>query len=144
MKKLTRKQEENIVVLYASGAWSIRDLAKKYSVSKDTISNILNNRDYEEIRTKSDTIKKEEEETSLISMQEYFKERRSRAQRLLDSLLDIPEELIQKSSLRDRVGAAKYIQDMFVDPDGALEGDKVNVIINLADTSKDAKDGDGE
>ena len=77
-------------------------------------------------------------------MREYFAEGRQNAQSLIGRLLDIPDELIQSSSLRERVGAAHYIKEMFLDPEIELGGDKVNVVINLSDTSGASKEGDGK
>lgn len=133
--KLTDADKKNIIAAYATGTWTVRELAAKYGVGKTTISQVLNDPRFSDIRTQTDKIKNEELEKTYASMREYFAAGRQSAQTLIGKLLNIPQELIDASSLRDRVGAAHYVKEMFLDPEIDLGGDKVNVVINLADTS---------
>ena len=135
--KLTQIQKNEIVAKRAAGA-KIMDLANEYHVSKTFISDLcrVESEEYAEIRKTAEKIKNEELQKTYATMREYFAEGRQTAQGLIARLLNIPQELIDGSSLRDRVGAAHYIKDMFADPDIELGGDKVSVVINLADTSE--------
>jgi hypothetical protein len=135
-RKLTQRDREDICLAYSGGGWTIRKLAEKYGVGKTTISEIINDAKLSDVRAEAERIKKEELEKSYASMREYFAARREDAQSLITRLLNIPQGLIDMSSLRGRVGAAHYIKDMFADPDMEIGGDKVNVVINLADTSE--------
>ena len=135
-RKLTQRDREDICLAYAGGGWTVRKLAEKYGVGKTTISEIINDAKLSDVRDEADRIKKEELKKTYASMREYFAAGRENAQTLITRLLNIPQELIDGSSLRERVGAAHYIKDMFTDPDIELGGDKVSVVINLADTSE--------
>lgn len=135
MAKLTDADKKNIIAAYATGTWTVRELAAKYGVGKTTISQVLNDPRFSDIRTAADKIKNEELEKTYASMREYFAAGRQSAQTLIGKLLNIPQELIDASSLRERVGAAHYVKEMFLDPDIDLGSDKVNVVINLTDTS---------
>ena len=112
MSKLTEKQKKNIVAAYASGGVSYKALAKKYGVSDATISRIIAS-DPEYVR-KCNEIKNEGEEESCKSLKDYFANNQTHAKKLISRLLDIPDELIAASTLRERVGAASYIRDMFI------------------------------
>lgn len=134
-RKLTSRDREDIVIAYSSGEWTVRQLADKYGIGKSTVSDIIRDSKLADVRQFADNIKNEERQKTYASMQEYFSAERQNAQTLIGKLLNIPQELIDASSLRDRVGAAHYIKEMFLDPETDLGGDKVNVVINLADTS---------
>lgn len=108
--KLTEKQKKNIIAAYATGDVTQKSLAKKYGVSESTIKRVIQkDPDFD---GKCTTIKKEAEEEAVKSMTEYLNSRKAQGQSLIDRLLDIPDELISASSLRDRVGAANYIYQM--------------------------------
>lgn len=145
MAKLTERQKKNIIAAYAAGGISQKDLAIKYGVSESTIYKLLKSRE-DDFTGKVRDIKKEEEVRICASMAEYFSNGRAGAQKLLDRLLDIPDELIAASSLRDRIGAAHYVKDMFLDPEGGIGDGKVSVHITFADTSgsMDKESADGE
>lgn len=129
--KLTARQRKNIIASYAAGGVSQKDLAAKYGVDTATISRIIK-RD-PEFANKCKQIKNEQELEDAESMKEYFKNRRAQAQSLLDMLLNIPQTLVDSSSLRDRVGAAHYIKEMFLegkDEHPTDEGDEhIEVVI---------------
>lgn len=131
MGKLTARQEQNIVSAYAAGGVSQTDLAVKYGVNNATISRIIKRN--AEFAEKCKEIKKEQEEEDAETMREYFKSRRGKAQSLLDALLNIPQDLIDKTSVRDRVGAAHYIKEMFLegkDEEITEDGDeRIEVVI---------------
>ena len=112
MSKLTERQKKNIVAAYASGGVSQKALAAKYGVSESTIRNIINNDP--NFAENCRQIKKESEEESCKSLKDYFANNQTHAKNLISRLLDIPDELIAASTLRERVGAASYIRDMFI------------------------------
>lgn len=112
MAKLTEKQKKNIVASYAAGGVSQKALAVKYGVSESTIYRIVEKDSTFEGKCKS--IKKEAEKVTQESLKEYFKSSQGFAKGLIERLLNIPDELIDASSLRERVGAAAYVRDMFL------------------------------
>lgn len=143
MGKLTERQRKNIVASYAAGGVTMKDLACKYGVDAATISRIIK-RDAE-FANKCNGIKNEIENETAETMRDYFRIRRSQAQSLLDILLDIPVELVKASSLRDRVGAAHYIKEMFAegkDEDTGGSDDNVLevVIVNNAKKGSEGED----
>ena len=141
--KLTEKQKKNIIAAYAAGDITQSELAKKYKVSCQTISRIIKN-DPDFVK-KSEDIKKEVEEEAVKSMTEYLNSRKAQGQSLIDRLLDIPDELISASSLRDRVGAANYIYNMHKEKttdDGGKEAlDKLCAAIASIGSEDGAPDG---
>lgn len=139
MAKLTEKQKKNIVALYAAGGISQKALASKYGVSESTIRNTINSDpDFAE---NCGHIKKEAEEETEESLREYFKSSQGFAKGLIERLLNIPDELIEASSLRERVGAAAYVRDMFLtDKDEDVGEDDTPSIIEVVveDASADS------
>lgn len=133
MAKLTERQKKNIIAAYAAGGVSQKALADKYGVSEATIHRVIGNDP--EFEGKCKTIKKEEEEETFKSLKDYFSSNQRFAKNLIGRLLDIPDELIAASTLRERVGAASYIKEMFTADGAADEREPISVVINLADTS---------
>lgn len=139
MAKLTEKQKKNIVALYAAGGISQKALAKEYGVSETTIRNTINSDpDFAE---NCGYIKKGAEEEISESLREYFKSSQGFAKGLIERLLNIPDELIEASSLRERVGAAAYVRDMFLsekDDNEGEDGTPTTIEVVIEDASADA------
>lgn len=108
--KLTDSQKRIIVAAYASGGVSLRDLAAEYHVSKDTISNIV--RENKDFKTKLDNIKKENDEQEYRDILEYFKTNDGKLAGRISKALDVPDEVFDASSLRDRGGFAKLVSEL--------------------------------
>ena len=136
MAKLTERQKKNIIAAYAAGGVSQKALANKYGVSESTVRNIINNDpDFAE---NCGQIKKESEEETFKSLKDYFSSNQKFAKNLIGRLLDIPDELIAASTLRERVGAASYIRDMFI-IDGAsdaVDDTPANIEVVVEDASE--------
>ncbi len=140
MAKLTERQKKNIIAAYAAGGVSYGDLAKKYGVSDATICRVIGNDP--EFAKKCNTLKNESEEETFKSLKDYFSSNQRFAKNLIGRLLDIPDELIAASTLRERVGAASYIKEMFLDK-SELGGDEeggINVTLTIKDLSEGAPD----
>lgn len=132
--KLTDRQRKQIKAEYLSGE-SKASLAKKFQVSHTAISKILND---EKV---SESFKKQIEENSL-SMAQYLNSRLGLAQSLLDDALKSIQNKIEKASVKENVALIKALTDAFKDVDKIPnEQEKINLVINLKDTSGENKDG---
>lgn len=109
MAKLTDRQKKQIIAEYAEGKGQVSyaSLGKKYDVDKSTIAKVIKNNP--EFQQKATEIKNE----NTKSMLDYLVNKSSKAQSLLDMLLDLTEVDIKKASLRDRMGAVKIIVETF-------------------------------
>lgn len=105
--KPTARQKANIVSAYAAGGVSMATLEKKYGVSEKTIWKVIN--DDEKLPEKV----RQEKKNAEMSMLDYIASRRGKAQSLMDALLDMPVEMTEKASMRDRMGAPKIPPECF-------------------------------
>lgn len=132
--KLTDRQRKQIKAEYLSGE-SKASLAKKFQVSHTAISKILND---EKV---SESFKKQIEENTL-SMAQYLNSRLGLAQSLLDDALKSIQNKIEKASVKENVALIKALMEAFKDVDKIPnEQEKINLVINLKDTSGENKDG---
>nr|DAJ68649.1 MAG TPA: helix-turn-helix domain protein [Caudoviricetes sp.] len=132
--KLTDRQRKQIKAEYLSGE-SKASLAKKFQVSHTAISKILND---EKV---SESFKKQIEENTL-SMAQYLNSRLGLAQSLLDDALKSIQNKIEKASVKENVALIKALTEAFKDVDKIPnEQEKINLVINLKDTSGENKDG---
>ena len=117
-------------------------LAAKYSVSKDMIFRIVQEAKADGAFQKmQDDIKKEADEEATLSMMEYIQSKRTKAQSLIDALLDIPVDLIKKSSLRDRMGAIKILTDCITDNGKTESADnRMQFTFRVMDLSEENKE----
>ncbi|MCX4361786.1 MAG: helix-turn-helix domain-containing protein [Clostridia bacterium] len=107
--KITEIQRQQIIATYIAGKGEISQtvLAKKYGVSRSTISKILNSAEI----NKSIIEKKEQ---SVLSMLEYIESKQGEAQGLMSQILDkAGVKLKADNSLRDLMGALKILADVF-------------------------------
>ena len=74
-------------------------------------------------------------------MMEYIQSKRTKAQSLIDTLLDIPVDLIKKSSLRGRMGAIKILTDCITD-NGKTESvdNRMQFTFRVMDLSEENKE----
>lgn len=117
MAKLTDLQRKKIIAEYVAGDGNVsqRSLAKKYNVSLSSISKILT---AEKVEQKC-THKKEENTRSML---EFLDEQRVTAQGLMEQILRMSVNDIEKASLRDKMGALKILSEVFGGKDAPSEG----------------------
>lgn len=107
--KITEIQRQQIIATYVAGKGEISQtvLAKKYGVSRSTISKILNSAEV----NKSINEKKEQ---SALSILEYIESKQGEAQALMSQILDkAGVKLKADNSLRDLMGALKILVEVF-------------------------------
>ena len=109
MAKLSDKQRKQIIVEYIAGDGKISQslLAKRYGVSQKTISSILcdgktSQKVYE---------KKKENEMSMLA---FLDSRSSKAQSLIDKVLETLPSDFEKSSRRDKAGLLEILSEVFM------------------------------
>lgn len=108
MGKLTDKQRKKIIAEYVAGDGKVsqQQLAKRYGVSRQAISLILNDeKTCENLRNK----KKENE----LSMLAFLDDRAEKAQRLIDKILETLPDDFEKASMRDKAGLLKILAETF-------------------------------
>lgn len=133
MARLTERQKDNIVALYAAGGVSQKDLSIKYGVSERTIYNILKSRDgdfAEKVRRK----KQDSEKKNYENILEYFEANKGKGAETISKLLDIPDELIKATPLKARIEAAELLRKMYkeaaMNAGGDDDGDeRIEVVI---------------
>lgn len=141
MGKLTERQKRIIVAAVASETATVNELAEEYKVSAMTIYRVLEANP--EFVKQCEYIKKKAEEETAETLKEYFSNNQKHARSLVSRLLNIPDELIDASSLRERVGAAHYVKEMFLGKDGAEsteESEPINITLTVQDLTKGAPD----
>lgn len=107
--KLTDIQRQQIIATYVAGYGEISQtvLAKKYGVSRTTISKILKSANVD----KDIELKKEQ---NALSMLEYIESKQGEAQTLMSQILNKAGiKLEADNSLRDLMGALKILADVF-------------------------------
>ncbi len=107
--KITEIQRQQIIATYVAGKGEISQtvLAKKYGVSRSTISKILNSAEV----NKSINEKKEQ---SALSILEYIESKQGEAQTLMSEILiKAGVKLKGDNSLRDLMGALKILVEVF-------------------------------
>lgn len=107
--KITEIQRQQIIATYVAGKGEISQtvLAKKYGVSRSTISKILNSAEV----NKSINEKKEQ---SALSILEYIESKQGEAQTLMSEILiKAGVKLKADNSLRDLMGALKILVEVF-------------------------------
>lgn len=130
--KLTNAQKSKIIAEYASGGISQAKLAERYNVTQKTISKILND---EKVQEKVLQISEE----STISMLAYLEKKRGIAQDLMSAAMDSIRAKINNASVKDCIALIKAFSEAFSGNIANNEESKATVIINLKDTSGEAK-----
>ena len=106
--KLTGTQRKKIIAEYIVGDGKIsqQKLANKYGVSRQAISKILRDEEScEKLRNK-----KRENEMSMLA---FLDDRADKAQAIIDKILDVLPNDIEKSSMRDKAGLLKILAETF-------------------------------
>lgn len=118
--KLTPEQRKEAVALYASGRYSYAELAAKYGVPKSTIYSIVQSDPG--FQTVANGVKKAAEEKAVATLSEFIEKNHRTAVNLMGRLLDIPDALLAKSTLYERMGAVKTLRDVFTEAEGKNSG----------------------
>lgn len=106
MGRLTKRQQEEIVALYASGEISQRAIAEKYQVSRSAIAKLL--KQPERAKSIQEVTKKRQE-----SMQAFLDGQRGSVQEIIAAILGSARKDIAEASLRDKMGALKVLAEVF-------------------------------
>ena len=117
--KITEIQRQQIIATYIAGYGEISQavLAKKYGVSRTTISKILKSAEVD----KSIGLKKGQ---NALSMLEYIESKQDEAQALISQILvKAGIKLKSDNSLRDLMGALKILADVFAKNTESNEGE---------------------
>lgn len=117
MAKLTNKQKTQIIAEYVTEKVSQRELAKKFNVSQNTISKILNDN---EVKQKLSNI----ENDNLLSMAAYINDKRTLAQKIVSLALSNLEIKISNASIKETCVAISTIMEVFADPKHGGENGK--------------------
>ena len=133
MAKLTDKQRKQIIAEYVDGKTQY-ELAKKYGVSHQAISLILNK------DNACKTLLNEKRQENVLSMLAYYDSKKDIAQRLTDKALTAIEGKIDKSNIKELAGLIKIIRDCFT-TEVKTDSDTLNVIISTEDASIGGEDG---
>jgi hypothetical protein len=139
--KLTEQQVRMIVAAAAGGA-TLRDIAAEYGVSKDKISKIL--RANKEIKTNADKIKKDADKKDYSDLADFFSQNRGKLAGRVAKALNVPDEVLEKASVRDRAGFAKVVTELILEMrrEGQEEGSggaSHNITFVFSDTSVKAE-----
>ena len=135
---LNDAQKKHIIAEYATGKVSMKELAKKYGCSVTLIHKTVHADT--EFKKKCEEEAKAAEIEAAASLRKYFAENQAHAAEVVKKLLDIPQELIDASTLRERVGAASYIKDMFMADGVNEEREPINVTLTVKDLTEGAPD----
>lgn len=131
MAKLSDKQRKKIIAEYVAGDGKVTqaELAQKYGVSRQAISLILSDeKTCEKLRNK----KKEND----LSMLAFLDDRRDKAQKLIDKILDTLPKDFEKASMRDKAGLLKILSETFTPKDGTQEEhEPLSVTLRIEDVS---------
>lgn len=133
MAKLTDKQRKQIIAEYVDGKTQY-ELAKKYGVSHQAISLILNK------DNACKTLLNEKKQENVLSMLAYYDSKKDIAQRLTDKALLSIEQKIEKGNIKELAGLIKIIKDCFT-TEVKTDSDTLNVIISTEDASIGGEDG---
>lgn len=131
MSKLSDKQRKKIIAEYVAGDGkvSIRALAKKYNVSPSTIAKLLG----DEKSIQKCTDKKKDNEFSMLA---FLDNRKDKAQKLIDQILDTLPKDFEKASMRDKAGLLKILSETFTPKDGTQEEhEPLSVTLRIEDVS---------
>ena len=117
MAKLTDRQRKQIIAEYVAGDGKVsqRELAKRYHVSQKTISTILGDKK----TTQKVSHKKKENEMSMLA---FLDSRTSKAQELIDMVLESLPSDFENAGMKQKAGLLKILAETF----GGKNGDAPN------------------
>ena len=110
--KVSERTKQRIAAEVAAGL-SQRDIAAKHSIAPATVAKIAKQRaaEIEEIRERTKQQVIQQEIDNAMSMVEYLQSKHGDAQRLITAMMDIPPEVLQAASIRERMGAIKILSE---------------------------------
>ena len=132
--KISDKQKLNIIAERQNGK-SIKEIAKTYKVSRQTISAILN--DTETLQNLTQTLQEEKEEV-ILKWSAYWNSQSKIGQEISTKAFELLKSKIEKASAKDLVLLLKEFKSLFDVKNEALnESDNGPVVqIIVKDTSK--------
>ena len=132
--KISDKQKLNIIAERQNGK-SIKELAKTYKVSRQTISAILN--DTETLQNLTQTLQEEKEEV-ILKWSAYWNSQSKIGQEISTKAFELLKSKIEKASAKDLVLLLKEFKSLFdVKSEALNESDNGPVVqIIVKDTSK--------
>lgn len=113
-EKVSERTKQRVVAELAAGL-SQRDVASKHSIATGTVGKIAKQRaaEIEEMRERTKQQVIQQEIDNAMSMVEYLQSKQGAAQRLITAMMDIPPEVLQAASIRERMGAIKILSECF-------------------------------
>lgn len=112
--KVSERTKQRVVAEVAAGL-SQRDIAAKHSMAPSTVAKIVKQRaaEIEEVRNRTRLEIEKEQIRQALTMVEYLQSKQGDAQRLITAMMDIPQEVLQAASIRERMGAIKILTECF-------------------------------
>lgn len=137
MAKLTDEDKKNIIAEYVTNKGKVTQdfLAKKYKVSNNTISRVINS---DPEFTEKVNNKKVENERSVLA---HFAEKRGVVNLLIDDILELLQEHLPEATPRELFGGLKILKEIYSDPitspsDSNAINDNNRIVIEFVDNSK--------
>lgn len=112
--KVSERTKQRVVAEIAAGL-SQRDIAAKHSMAPATVAKIAKQRaaEIEEVRNRTRMEIEQEQINQAMSMVDFLQSKQGDAQRLITAMMDIPPEVLQAASIRERMGAIKILSECF-------------------------------
>lgn len=112
--KVSERTKQRVVAEIAAGL-SQRDIAAKHSMAPATVAKIAKQRaaEIEEVRNRTRLEIEQEQINQAMSMVDFLQSKQGDAQRLITAMMDIPPEVLQAASIRERMGAIKILSECF-------------------------------
>lgn len=112
--KVSERTKQRVVAEIAAGL-SQRDIAAKHSMAPATVAKIAKQRaeEIEEVRNRTRLEIEREQINQAMTMVDFLQSKQGDAQRLITAMMDIPPEVLQAASIRERMGAIKILSECF-------------------------------
>lgn len=112
--KVSERTKQRVVAEIAAGL-SQRDIAAKHSMAPATVAKIAKQRaeEIEEVRNRTRLEIEREQINQAMTMVDFLQSKQGDAQRLITAMMDIPAEVLQAASIRERMGAIKILSECF-------------------------------
>lgn len=112
--KVSERTKQRVVAEIAAGL-SQRDIAAKHSMAPATVAKIAKQRaeEIEEVRNRTRLEIEREQINQAMTMVDFLQSKQGDAQRLITAMMDIPPEVLQAASIRERMGAIKILTECF-------------------------------
>ena len=131
--KISDKQKLNIIAERQNGK-SIKDLAKTYKVSRQTISTILN--DTQTLQNLTQTLQEEKEEV-IIKWSAYWNNQSRIGQEIASKAFELLKSKIEKATAKDLVVLLKEFKNLFEVKDEEINDNSNSPLVQIVvkDTS---------